>query len=248
VLDIHQKRSSCQMHHFLLLVCFDGDAYLTKADGSQVKIHDIKIGDRILVAYNVAMVSIKLRPSPVLAVDIFQEYNNASPVNFLEIYVESNVSVKPLHITPRHSLFVKKKDDSEARYIFASQVQLGDYVYLRNNGYLSAEGVRVIAIKMVQLSDAYAPLTLEGTLVVNDLVVSCYGTFKHSFVHLIMTPRRWLLYGAYQAATSLMRSICREENIKSRSNYLIPFDLFPLSVRSQFQEWSDQLLKSMGVN
>ena len=227
-----------------LLVCFDGDAYVTKADGSQLKIRDIRLGDRIFVAYDVAMNSVKLRSSPILAVDIFQKHNNGSPVDFLAIHVESNVSVKPMHITPRHSLLVKKNDDAEAKYIFANEVQAGDYVYLKDDGYSSASAVRVAAIKMVELPDAYAPLTLEGTLVVNDIVVSCYGTYTHSSVHLIMAPRRWFLYAAFQAASSLVGSIFMKGNIDLLNNYLIAMDLFPLSVRSRFRDWTDLLEKT----
>ena len=221
------------------LVCFGGDAYLTKADGSQLKMRDLKTGDQILVAAGVVNNTIQLRSSPVLAMDIFQKYNNGSPVNFLEIHVEPNGSAEPLHITPRHSLFVRKKDNYQGKYLFASQVQVGDYIYLKNNGYFSASSVRVIGIKMVELPDAYAPLTLEGTLVVNNIVVSCYGTLTHSFVHLLMTPRRWLLYGAFQVASTLMGSIFAERNIQLSSNCLITVDLFPLSMRTRFRDWFD---------
>jgi len=36
----------------------------------------------------------------------------------------------------------------------------------------------------VGLFDAYTPLTMKGNIIVNHLVISCYGTFSHSFVYL----------------------------------------------------------------
>lgn len=192
----------------------------------------MKVGDQILVAYQTRNEGIQLRSSPVIAIDIYQKYNNKSSVDFLEIKFESNVSVKPLHITPKHSLFVKKKNQSEGKYIFADQVQFGDYLYLMENNSHSTIQVKVIGINNLKLFDAYAPLTLEGTLVVNDVVVSCYGTLKHWFVHLLMTPRRWLLYSVYQITSFIKGSTYMKEHADFLEDYLISIDLFRLSVRN----------------
>ena len=210
---------------------------MVKEDGSRLKIRDLKIGDQILVAYETTNKGVKLRSSPVLAVDIFQKYNNVSPVDFLEIQIESNVSIEPLHITPKHSLLVKKEHDSQANYLFASQVQIGDFLYLLDDNYQSAIEVRVARIKNIELFDAYAPLTLEGTLVINDIVVSCYGTFTHSFVHFIMTPRRWLLYSVLQTTLSLIGPRFVEENVDLLRNYFMTIDLFRLSIRTQIRDF-----------
>jgi hypothetical protein len=210
---------------------------LVKEDGSRVKIRDLKIGDQILVAYQTINQYVELRSSPVLAVDIFQKYNNNSPVDFLEIQVESNVSIQPLHITPRHSLLVRKKYESQAKYLLAYQVQMGDYLYLIENDYHSTIEVRIVRIKNIKLFDAYAPLTLEGTLVINDVIVSCYGTLSHSFVHFIMTPRRWLLYSAYQATWSVIGATYIREHIDFLQKYFMAIDLFPLSIRNQILDF-----------
>ncbi len=42
-------------------------------------------------------------------------------------------------------------------------------------------------------TDAYVPLTESGTLVVGDMVVSCYAQYEHHpLIHLIMLPFRLL--------------------------------------------------------
>lgn len=38
---------------------------------------------------------------------------------------------------------------------------------------------------------AYAPLTFEGTIVTNNITASCYATYSHSIMHMMMTPIRW---------------------------------------------------------
>ena len=35
---------------------------------------------------------------------------------------------------------------------------------------------------------AYVPLTMEGRLIVDGILTSCYADFHHDLAHLIMTP------------------------------------------------------------
>ncbi|UJR06987.1 hypothetical protein I4U23_011275 [Adineta vaga] len=214
-------------------ICFDGSGLLVKEDGSRIKIRDVKIGDEILVAHHRRNKQIEIRSSPILAMDIFQKYNNDSPIDYLEILFESNVNIKPLQITPKHSLLIKKKNQSQPIYIFAEQVQIGDYLYLmRNYVYLPIEA-KIVQKNHIKLFDAYAPLTLEGTLIVNDVIVSCYGTLKHSFVHLLMTPRRWLLYSIYQVISFIKGPIYMKEHEDFLEDYFHIIDFFRLSIRNR---------------
>ncbi|CAF1050079.1 unnamed protein product, partial [Didymodactylos carnosus] len=203
--------------------CFDGDTTVVREDGSRVRMRNLKVGDQVIVAYKTSDNGIELRSSPILAMDIYQKYDNDSPVDYLEIQVAANISIPPLHITRRHSLLVRREHDSEVKYLFASQVNIGDHLYLLKNDYRSAVQTKITHIKDVTLFDAYAPLTLEGNLVVNDVVVSCYGTFTHSFVHLAMAPRRWLLYGALH--TTLMGQKYVEEHFNLIIKYLMAINL-----------------------
>ena len=38
---------------------------------------------------------------------------------------------------------------------------------------------------------AYVPLTMEGNLLVNDIVASCYAQFAHDLAHNAMKPLQW---------------------------------------------------------
>ena len=40
-------------------------------------------------------------------------------------------------------------------------------------------------------SGAYVPQTLEGNIVVNGVLASCYASFHHDLAHIAMTPIRW---------------------------------------------------------
>jgi hypothetical protein len=73
-------------------------------------------------------------------------------------------------------------------YSFAQDVSVGDYVFTSN-----LRRVKVIDVKELFIHDdyAYAPLTFEGTIIVNDIIASCYGTYSHSTMHMLTTPIRW---------------------------------------------------------
>lgn len=136
--------------------------------------------------------SIELRSSPILAVDVYQHYNHLLPVEYREIYTTINSTA--LHITSSHSLLVRKKHKTYVEYVFARQINIGDHLYFAKEDDRSTNEVTVTHINDIILFDAYVPLTFEGNIIVNRLIVSCYGTFTHSTAHLIKMVRRWWLY------------------------------------------------------
>ena len=38
---------------------------------------------------------------------------------------------------------------------------------------------------------AYAPLTMEGNIVVDEVLASCYASVQHDFGQIMMIPLRW---------------------------------------------------------
>ena len=46
----------------------------------------------------------------------------------------------------------------------------------------------VIAVERVREKSAWAPLTIEGTLLVDDLLASCYASFPHAVSDLALAP------------------------------------------------------------
>ena len=59
---------------------------------------------------------------------------------------------------------------------------------------------------------AYAPLTREGNMVVNEVLASCYASFvDHHLAHLATAPIRWfpdiihIIYGEKEGLSAFMR-------------------------------------------
>jgi hypothetical protein len=152
----------------------------------------LNVGDQVLVAHLDAKGGIELRSSPILAIDVYQHYNRLLPLHYREIYTTTNSTA--LRITSSHSLLVRKKHKSYSEYLFAFQIDIGDHLYFAREDDRLADEVTVTQIDDTNLFDAYAPLTFEGNIIVNHIIVSCYGTFTHSTGHLVKMTRRWWLY------------------------------------------------------
>ena len=166
---------------------------------------DLAVGDEVLVTSHDAKGDLAIRSSRLLAMDIYQHHDRHSPISYRKIYTTANTSA--LQITRSHSLLVRKKHQFHFQYRFASEAEVGDslYMVIVNNHLI--EEVAVTGIEEVHLFDAYAPLTFEGNLVVNHLVVSCYGTFTHSTGHLVKMARRWWLRSHLSLASFFQSSI-----------------------------------------
>jgi len=90
------------------------------------------------------------------------------------------------------------KSPSHWQPVFAGHLRTGtSYVIVVNNASMAA-GARVV--RMLDESRGrsrglYAPITGRGTLVVDDIVVSCYAEFaSHATAHASLAPLRYLHY------------------------------------------------------
>ncbi|CAF3405179.1 unnamed protein product [Rotaria socialis] len=162
------------------LGCFFDKTNITLADGSVRSLHLLTTGDEVLVHLS----SGKIEKSRVLT--IF--HHQRSTVRFLEIYTTNKQ--EPLRLTPSHSILTKKKDQKQTfvHYSFAYNIAIGDFVF-------SSELIplQVINIKEILLYDQTisTPLTFEGNIIVNNLVASCYATYRHTFMHMLTLPLRY---------------------------------------------------------
>ena len=47
---------------------------------------------------------------------------------------------------------------------------------------------------LIIILGAYVPMTVEGTIVVDGVLASCYGSYDHAVGHFMMTPIGWFPY------------------------------------------------------
>jgi len=174
--------------------CFNGNSTVKKESGEITLIKNLQIGDSILV-YDKETSQTKY--SPIITIFNFQEYNQQRPVNYLEFHTSSKTN-SHFRLTPSHLLLVKTFAQINQKYYYASQVQVGDQLFMIEDGNSSVTNVRVNDIKLIQLHDAYAPISYEGTIIVDRFVASCYGGGDHEKIHLLLVAVR-MFYNLIQS-------------------------------------------------
>lgn len=159
----------------------------------------------------------------------FSHKTDSQIARFLQIYLED--ANDPLEMTPSHFAFVVGKDGP----VPASQLQVGD----RLHNIFHGEN-EIIKIETVTHDDGlYSPLTSDGTIVVNDLLMSTYNsktsyvevegegeipswqfagfkfTLTHNLIHRAFTPFR-MFCESFPSSTS-----CTEDNGPSQLGIFI---------------------------
>lgn len=166
--------------------CFNSNSYVTTPDGL-VPIQDIEVGDEIL--------AIDSRGQPVFSpVLLFMDRDVRSKRMYHRIWTESG---KRITMTGSHLIFVM--DDlqqdfnasfADRRVVFARQVIPQQFVLTTDkNGLMKFE--RVTRVEVEELEGAFAPLTREGNLLVNDVLASCYANIRdQDLAHASFFPVR----------------------------------------------------------
>ncbi|CAG9863770.1 unnamed protein product [Phyllotreta striolata] len=161
--------------------CFPGDSTVLTSDGVRRKLSDLQLGERIL---SKDPSTDELTFSEVM---LFLDFDPAQKREFLTIRLSSN---RTLVITPNH--LVEKFDGTSEGYrtVFAGTIKPGDSLLVSASDKILVDNVAEVSLTV--RTGVYAPLTRTGTLVVNDVVVSCYATVdSQSLAHWAFWPLRW---------------------------------------------------------
>ena len=160
--------------------CYPASAIVCDIGGRRRRMDSLKIGEEVQV-----IISNEIRFEPVITFihhqpDVMQE--------FLKITTIKNNALK---ITEDHLLFIEKMGQVAA--IPARNLEVGDTVYVR--GKHSVEMDAVQSISTVYEKGVYAPVTLSGTILVNDVHTSCYfDVLSHEWSHKAMGVARAVHY------------------------------------------------------
>ena len=144
---------------------------------------EVEIGHKVLSMTSGG----KLQFSEILS---FMDRNDLGYGIFYTLFTETG---KRLTLTAKHLVHVLRtnssNDPNRANVIFADNVKEGDYLLTTEKNSIHME--RVTHIKVESKQGVYAPLTREGTLVVNSVVASCYAYIDNVFIaHSAFAPMR----------------------------------------------------------
>ena len=179
--------------------CFTLRSQVRKSTGDSVSIEDVKVGDSVLTVTT----SGELSYSPIIS---FMYHDAEKTGHFVQLHTEDDHAIT---LTPGHLIYKTSQENSTELPedpVFASEVKEGDYLFVvppdatdRGNKIPTS---RVTRVGLAQEKGVTAPLTADGTIVVDSVVASCYAVTRHEgLAHLSFAPLRLL----YHTVPSVLR-------------------------------------------
>lgn len=172
--------------------CFPGDSVVTTDLGEKKLMRDLRVGDSVLALSADGM----LRPSRVL---LFLDRSETARTAYVTLVTDAgrSITATPTHLVLRW----EKPERSQIRHanpVFAKRVRVNDTLLTvigdgGAGGRLRLRTERVVRVVRAERTGLYAPLTVDGTVVVDDVVASCYAVLdSHWLAHLAFLPVRAL--------------------------------------------------------
>ncbi|KTF80548.1 hypothetical protein cypCar_00019553 [Cyprinus carpio] len=163
--------------------CFPGSGTATLADGRRKHIKDLKVGDRVLAADEEGNVIL----SDFI---MFMDHDPTTRRQF--IVIETSEPFTKLTLTAAHLVFTGNASSSSGMTVtFASNVKPGDTVLVSEGTSKSLKSVTVMRSYTEEHKGSYAPVTAHGTIIVDQVLASCYAVIEsHKWAHWAFAPVR----------------------------------------------------------
>lgn len=173
--------------------CFDKSSQVITPSGN-VSIADVRIGDSILAVNSKGEAVF----SPVIL------FLDRDPNATRLYYTITTTSGRSISLTGSHLIFVIEDEVTalsnltsnaalitQRREQFARQIVPNQLILIRNNSSQELQVERVVSVVVEEKSGAFAPLTAEGNLIVNQALASCYANINsQSLAHYSFLPVR----------------------------------------------------------
>ncbi|XP_029935835.1 sonic hedgehog protein [Myripristis murdjan] len=161
--------------------CFPGFSSVTLQDGRKKAVKDLRAGDRVLAADD--------EGNPIYT-DFIMFLDQESAARRLFYVIETDTEQK-IALTAAHLLFVGTNSTDEMTAVFASQVQPGQRVFVFDDAHNQLQPVTVKRIYTEEYKGSFAPVTVQGTIVVDQVLASCYAVIEdHDLAHWALAPVR----------------------------------------------------------
>jgi len=178
--------------------CIYDEAEVRMADGTMRRVKNLEIGDEVL-AYNTEK---GIHPSRIYG-QLHQD--NETEIKIVEIETSSG---RKIPVTGQHSLFARQclSDGQKWSTKSAQEIRVGDCLpRYYTDGDVVEESV--INIRVFDARGIRQPVTETGTIIVDDVVISCYDrVVNQDATHMALFPYRWFM-GLTQAYASQVKSL-----------------------------------------
>ncbi|CAF1046306.1 unnamed protein product [Rotaria sp. Silwood1] len=181
--------------------CFPSDATVDVLDIGKVQLSSLQIGSQVRIINEENQVSY----SPIIAF-LHRELNEHA----LYTRIRTNNSI--VELSKRH-LIHQRKDG----FIWAEKLIEGDEILVLSSTYDNeTQWEKIIEITDVHKQGLMAPLTEQGTIIVNNVHASCYALVKsHKVAHFALAPYRFYhrLFGQLFHRNSMTTPILSYANV-----------------------------------
>ncbi|XP_051872317.1 sonic hedgehog protein [Pristis pectinata] len=165
--------------------CFPASARVSLENGDTKPVKDLKPGDRVLAADELGN---------LLYTDFVMFLDRAEEAEKVFYVIETREPRRKLALTAAHLLFVGHSSSEGPigfKATFASSVRAGQLVYITDGDSQRLWPARVHKVYLEEMKGAYAPLTVQGTLVIDQVLASCYAVIEeHTLAHWALAPVR----------------------------------------------------------
>lgn len=169
-------------------------------NGADLRVEHLKIGDRIQVMMQDGTIGYS-------EVIMFADYLPNIP-KVSHILIETENPVKRVTMTPSHIIFTRGNSlGSELTAKQASMVSAGEFVLISIDAKRLIPS-RVANVSVVEKTGMIAPVTMEGNLIVDGVLSSCYAMINdHRNAHLAFAPMRMAYNYGFRAWSNTFSAI-----------------------------------------
>ncbi|XP_078356037.1 tiggy-winkle hedgehog protein-like [Oculina patagonica] len=176
VIDVNVKQSGGT-------TCFPSKSQVELRSGKKIPISDLAIGDTVKTFTKNGEVVF----SPVIT---FLDQNPDYKGHYYTITTEhKELTISEAHLIFKIGILRGPLGQHTCRSVHASQIKPGDYILVQAPQCKGPVFDHVIAVSKAERVGAFAPVTQEGTMIVDGVWVSCYADIAdHDLADYLMTP------------------------------------------------------------
>ena len=166
--------------------CFPGYSQAYLSNGRSISMLDVRVGDQIAVVNDNGALDF----SDVVMI-VHRKLNTSTL--FYVIETDDGSTIK---LTPQHLIYVSdtEADFTDSKAVYASEVRTNQFIYVTAQNH-DREGVRprkVVGVSQKWGRTAVAPVTRQGSLIVDGVAVSSYAVIQDEWMaHVAFAPVRW---------------------------------------------------------
>lgn len=162
--------------------CFSANTAVDTLHRGTVKITELKAGD-FIKTFDFAGQRVEYSKF----VD-YLHYDRSIETEFLAIRVKGSQKAM-LEISPMHLIQRRSAEGGNSEFVFARDLNVKDEISILEGNEMSLKEIE--SIESFISVGAFAPLTESGTLLANNVYVSCYANcYWHNLVHFAFEPLR----------------------------------------------------------